>query len=188
VTLTYIDDSALLARIKASDREAFRGLFERFQPVLFRNTLYRVKDSDLAHDIVQETFVRLWVHRARLKPHLPLLPYLFRINANLVRDYYKWAAVRLRHAEGLAGARRQAADDPGELMDARMLEEEISRIINTHMPARVRTVFLLSRVEGKTNPEIARMLGSSPKTVENQLGHALRILRRRLRHMSIPGI
>jgi len=62
-----------------------------------------------------------------------------------------------------------------------MLQERISAIINEDLPAKCRNVFRLSRLEGKSNREIADLLGLSVKTVENQITRALKILRKRLK-------
>ena len=62
-----------------------------------------------------------------------------------------------------------------------MLQERISAIINEDLPAKCRNVFRLSRLEGKSNREIADLLGLSVKTVENQINRALKVFRKRLR-------
>src|SRR3989339_1158804 len=86
----------LLERLRDSDQEAFRLLFEKYQPVLFRYVLHSLHEADDAHDVVQETFVRVWDLRLSLKPDLPLLALLFRVSRNLVRDRAKHQAARKR--------------------------------------------------------------------------------------------
>ena len=62
-----------------------------------------------------------------------------------------------------------------------MIQEKMSDIITKHLSEKCRMVFLLSRFEGKSHQEIAELLGISVRTVENHVGHALNVLRRRLR-------
>jgi RNA polymerase sigma-70 factor (ECF subfamily) len=174
-------DDHLLGRVKASDMEAFRTLFEHFQPMLFRYVMYRVRDVDLAHDIVQETFVRVWEHRSRILPHLPFFPYVLRISGNLTKDHFKHTAVRARYEDQIPRPEQSVHDDPEMSFQLNTLEREIERVVNDHLAERCRSVFLLSRVEGKSNKEIADILGISVKTVENQIRHALAVLRKRLR-------
>jgi RNA polymerase sigma-70 factor (ECF subfamily) len=176
----------LIERVKASEMQAFKILFEEFQPVLFRNVLYQLRDPDLAHDIVQETFIRVWQHRSRLKPHLPFLPYLFRISGNLIKDHFKYKSVRTRYESDVPPPEKSEKDDPEAAFQVGALEEEIMNTVNKHLPERCRAVFLLSRIEGKSHAEIARILGIAPKTVENQIGYALVILRRKLAHYLSP--
>src|SRR5437016_4256167 len=89
-------EEQIIGRLRDSDEKAFRLLFEKYQPMLFRIVLHRLGDSDAAHDIVQETFVRLWDHRGSLRPSLHLLAYLLRISTNLVYDRAKHLNVRSR--------------------------------------------------------------------------------------------
>ncbi len=72
-------------------------------------------------------------------------------------------------------------DDPEGELHVSLLQDRISAIINEDLPVKCRNVFRLSRFEGKSNREIADLLGLSVKTVENQITRALRIVRKRLR-------
>ena len=53
----------LLQNVKNSDKAAFKQLFHQYYPTLFRFVVFRVHDEDLAEDIVQETFLRVWNNR-----------------------------------------------------------------------------------------------------------------------------
>lgn len=173
-------DKEIIERVRNSDKEAFRILFERFQPPLFRYVLYRLRDTDAAHDVVQDTFVRVWQHRWSLKPDAPFLPYVLRIGSNLVLDNVKYQEVRRRLEEEVPTIAASEQDDPEQCLHLTILEERVSEIVWTKMPERCREVFLLSRMEGMSNAEIAARLGVSVKTVENQITQALRTLRRHL--------
>ena len=63
-----------------------------------------------------------------------------------------------------------------------MLQEEIQRIVNERLPDKCRTIFILSRIEGKSNPEIAALLDLSVRTVENQIYRALKVLKKNLKN------
>lgn len=175
------NDEELVRQIHASDAEGFRLLFEKYQPTLFRNILFTVRDADLAHDVVQETFLRLWHHRARLDPGLPILPYLFRISSNIVRDLARHRNVRRRYEEDLPSLSPSAHDHPEDALQLNMLEERLAMIVETKLPEKCRQIFLLSRIEGMSYNEISAHLGIAVKTVENQIARALRILRRHLK-------
>ncbi len=176
--LTPIESDALLIeRLRVSDQEAFRLLFEKYQPILFRNVLHSLHDVDTAHDIVQETFVRVWTHRTSLQPNLPFLALLFRISRNLVLDHAKHQAVRKRLEPTVV---QTGGDDPDESLQRTLLEEKLAEVVRTKLPTKCREIFLLSRMEGMSHNEISEHLGISPKTVENQITRALKILRRHL--------
>ena len=175
-------DSELLRLVKTSDAEAFRELFERYQPLTFRHVLFLIRDTDAAHDIVQEAFLRIWNHRASLQPHLSFLAYALRIGENLVRDAARHRKIRERFADVLPPPHLSEGDDPLEALQLAQTREHIMAVIEQKLPSRCRMVFLLSRFEEKSNAEIAALLGVSVKTVENQIHHALKVLRRELGH------
>ncbi len=174
------NDRRLLAAVRASDVGAFRLVFEKYQPALFRAILARVRDEPLAHDIVQETFARVWEHRAKIQPRLPFFAYIFRIATNLLKDQARHTQARARLGGEAENALYPRAPLTDEQYEARELEEKIRTIVDTELGERCRMVFLLSRAGGKTNREIAAMLNLRLKTVENQITHALKILRRKL--------
>jgi RNA polymerase sigma-70 factor, ECF subfamily len=170
----------LMERVKDSDTEAFRVLFDRYQPIMFRQVLFSTRQADPAHDIVQETFVRIWARRASLRPHQSFLALALSICHNLVLDSVKHRKVRERLEEEVPRPALSEGDDPYEALQRSLLEEQLSMVINENLGERCRTVFLLSRFEEMTHREIAELLGVSPKTVENQINHALKVLRRKL--------
>ena len=174
-------DMLLMEKVRDSDAEAFRELFVRYQPILFRQTLFYTRQTDLAHDIVQETFVRIWERRASLQPHRSFLALSLSICHNLVLDAVKHRKVRERLEEAIPRPVPSENDNPHEALERTMLEEELTRVIRDGLGEKCRTVFLLSRFERMSNREIAELLGVSVKTVENQINHALKVLRRRLR-------
>jgi RNA polymerase sigma-70 factor (ECF subfamily) len=176
-----VSEEVLVSQVSEGNRDAFRLLFERFQPILFRAALYRVRDADRAHDLVQETFLRIWQHRSSLKAGHKFLPYAFRICDNLFRDALRHLKVRERLDAEIPSPAFSRDDDPEGALHVRLLEERISAIINEDLPVKCRNVFRLSRFEGKSNREIAGLLGLSVKTVENQITRALKILHKRLR-------
>ena len=174
-------DASLLEQVKASNGDAFRLLFEKYQPIVFRFVLHIIQDTETTHDIVQETFIRMWNHRATLRPELPILALLFHISRNLVRDHAKHHATRRKYQGEVPPSLQATADGPAETLQSNILEEKLSEAVRTKLPAKCREIFLLSRMEGMSNIEISQHLGISVKTVENQITRGLRILRRHLR-------
>jgi RNA polymerase sigma-70 factor (ECF subfamily) len=72
-------------------------------------------------------------------------------------------------------------DNPEEALQAADLQKKLISIINDDLPEKCRTIFLLSRYEKKSHREIADLLGLSLRTVEHQINHALKVVRRRLK-------
>ena len=170
----------LIERVKNSDKRAFQKLFYNFHDALFRLVVFKVKDSDLAEDISQETFLRVWKKRHSLIPEKSFFSLIARISTNLCYDHFRHSEVRNRHQDQLTYYGKSEFDDPEKVSQAKMLEEEIQKVVNEKLPAKCRSIFILSRMDRKTNQEIAEILDLSVRTVENQIYRALKILRKNL--------
>ena len=160
-------------RIAQGERSAMEQLFRQWYAPLCAFAVGYLKDSDKAEDLVQELFIRLWEDRARLEVHTSAKSYLY-------------AAVRNRCLNALAANKRTVrlspAHEPIEENGSpaeEVLTERAARVRAAveALPPERRKVFTLSRYEGLKYQEIADRLGSSVKTVENQMGSALRTLR-----------
>ena len=174
------NEKSLLQKIKQSDRNAFQQIFTKYHPILFRYIYYRIKNYSLAQDIVQETFLKVWLNRKSLQPRLSFFSYIVKISSNLVKDHYKHEQVRSKYKNSIPIIENSMNDDPDAALDFNLLEQQINTTVNNNLPEKCRTIFILSRVEGKSNQEIADLLNISKKTVENQLYHALKVLRTKL--------
>jgi len=175
-------EQLLLQRVKDSDKKAFHQLFSDFHDTLFRFVVYRVQDSDIAEDITQETFLRVWRTRESIQPKKSFFSLIARISTNLCYDHFRHMEVRNRHEDSLPEYGKSHFDDPEAVNDANILQEEIQRVVNTKLPDKCRNIFVLSRIEGKTNPEIAELLDLSIRTVENQIYRALKVMKKNLKN------
>jgi RNA polymerase sigma-70 factor (ECF subfamily) len=176
-------ENILIENIRHSDKESFKKLYLQYHPVLFRFVVSRVHDKDLAEDIVQDTFVKIWRIRKSLSPDKSFFSLIAKISSNLSRDYYKHEAVKLRSKENIAELYSQQSDTPEKSFETESTQEIILYIVHKNLPIKQRTVFLLSRIEGKTNQEIAEILGISLRTVENQLYRALQTLKKKIKRI-----
>jgi RNA polymerase sigma-70 factor (ECF subfamily) len=100
------------------------------------------------------------------------------VSQNLVRDLARHRSTRERLAREIPAPSPSEGDDPAEALHLRMLEQRIAEILNSRLGERCRTVFLMSRYEGKSHHEIAELLGITEKTVENQIARALKVLKK----------
>lgn len=144
--------------------------------VRYGNTF--LKDSDEAEDVVQQVFVSLWEKRARLDIHTSMRAMLYKAVQNACLNKIKQVKVRNAYAEDL-----KAATIPGEVSDPVQVSELNERIQQAleSMPEQCGRIFKMSRFEQLRYQEIADQLGLSVKTVENQMGKALKIVREELK-------
>jgi len=174
-------DSLLIQKIKQSDSDAFKKIYNKYHQILFKYIYYSSKDYALSQDIVQETFLKVWLNRKSLKPELSFLAYLFKICNNLIKDYYKKQQVREKHKGNIPSIKESEGDNPETALNISLLEEKINSVVTTHLPKKCRQIFILSRIDGKSNQEIADLLNITKKTVENQLNLALKTIRKKLK-------
>lgn len=167
-----------LGQLRSGDRSAMRSIFDQqYEPVC--KAIFRfVQDPGLTEDLAQEVFVRFWEKRENIQVDSNLPAYLRRMAVNEALAYLRKKTRYLADElpVQLPGQQVAAAD---EQLATEELSQRIAAAINT-LPPRCRAVFQLSRFEEKTYQEIADTLDISIKTVENQMGKALRILREKL--------
>lgn len=167
-----------LQDLSAGGDKAFEHLFKTHFKGLHGYACVLLKDTHLAEEIVQNVFVRLYEKSASIRIETTLEGYLYRSVYYECLNHRKHEKVRSVHRAYAARQQEQFSPEP-EGGAHRTLEERLHKALE-ELPEHCRTVFQLSRFEGLKYQEIARHLGISVKTVENQMGKALRILRLRL--------
>ncbi len=172
----------LLTDVKNSDKNALQQLFNQYHDTLYHFIVYRVHDDDLAQDIVQDTFLRVWNNREKLDPSKSFFSLIAKIGTNLCYDHFRHQEVRIRHKDTIPKPEQSHYDDPQGSHELNELQDEINRVVNEHLPEKCRDIFILSRIEGLANQDIANILNLSRRTVENQLYRALKILKKNLKN------
>jgi RNA polymerase sigma-70 factor (family 1) len=175
-------DLILLKKVKESDKNAFKELFFSYHDTLFRFVLYKIQDDDIAEDITQETFLRVWNTRHKLKPNKAFFSFIAKISTNLCYDHFRHVEVRRRHESLIPVDQNINTNKPEADILGSSLEKEIQKIVEHDLPEKCRQVFILSRVENLSNNEISKKLGISIRTVENQVYRAIKILRKKLKN------
>lgn len=167
-----------LGRLRTGDRSALRHIFDQqYEPVC--RVIFRfVQDPGLSEDLAQEVFVRFWQKRNDIQVDSNLPAYLRRMAANEALAYLR-KKTRYQADELPVHLPGQQAAPADEAYQATELAQRITQAVNS-LPPRCRAVFQLSRFEERTYQEIADELEISIKTVENQMGKALKIMREKL--------
>ena len=160
-------------RIRRGDQAAFESLFRAFAPGLCAFTARYVESAQVAEDIVQDLFLALWRKRETLAIEQSVATYLFTAARNRAINYLRHQRIARRWEGSVVGRiDTSTPSDEAELLEMLDLQDGIERL-----PARCRLIFTLSRQQGMSYREIADSLGLSVKTVEVQMGRALRALR-----------
>ncbi len=173
------NENNILEGIRNGDEAVFELVFRKYYPALCGYALKYLNDQDQAEEIVQELFFNLWKKRDRILITGSLEAYLFRAVRNASFNSLKHFVIRDQYKMENERNRIEDEGNPGDPMVALELQVRIDQCIDELPPER-RKVFMMSRYDGFKYREIAEKLGISVKTVEVQMGKALKDLRKAL--------
>ncbi len=155
----------------------FEGVFKAHFKNLHAYACGILKDDVTAEEMVQNVFYKLWERKEHISVEQSVTAYLYRAVHNECLNFLKHTKVKAAYQAHAAHTyQAQETTDPAT---QRELQQKIDVAIN-ELPEQCRTIFQLSRFEGLKYRAIANELGISVKTVENQMGKALRVLRSKL--------
>lgn len=157
--------------------QQFEEIYRENYPALRKAARHLIGDSDAAHDVVQDVFLRLWNKRDESDAILNPAAYLYKSVVNTSLNYIEQHKRRKPGAEPLS---LPSLDKSDSLVETKELRSKIGEAIDK-LPPQCRTIFILSRLEEKKNREIAALMNLSLKTVENQMGIALKKMRDELK-------
>ena len=172
-------DSEIIRRIRQGDKREFEQLFRSSYASLVRYAQTIVRDHDTSEEIVQELFFRLWQDRESLKIESSLRGYLFRSVHNRALHYIEHLRVVEKHAGEAAAVAETVSEPVTDAIYYSELQARVARVLE-RLPERCSEIFRLSRFEGLKYNEIAERLSVSMKTVEANMGRALKEFRKAL--------
>jgi len=172
-------DATIIQLLKRRDETGFEQVFKFYFKNLYRYALTIIQDHDQAEDIVQNVFYKLWDKMDSLNLPDSLAAYLYRAVYNESLNHLKHKKVKLTYQTHITRSMKGQTDGAHRKVMFSELERRLQKAIN-ELPEQCRTIFQMSRFEELRYLDIAQRLGISVKTVENQMGKALKLLRTRL--------
>jgi RNA polymerase sigma-70 factor (family 1) len=168
-----LTDNELAGEIKKSNKKALETFYFRYYKMLFHFTVSRLQDSEIAKEIIQEIFKRLWQNRKNINTKKSIKDYIFKIANNLVIDHYRKQQVQNTYFD-------RTSDLPEIDSNENLDFKTQLKIALEKLPEKCRTVFTLHHVKKYTYLEIAKMCSVSKKTVEKRMKTAIEMLRKQL--------
>jgi RNA polymerase sigma-70 factor, ECF subfamily len=160
---------------QSNSLEAFERFYRRFRPGLVHFASGIVQNADDAEEIVQDMFLAVWNKQEQLVFEDSLKNYMFTGVKNRCLNHIKKARLPFSDMPDDFAAPSLDANVMDK-MQARETEGKIQLLIEM-LPNKCRQVFLLSRIHELSYKEIAEIMDITPKTVENQIGLALKFLK-----------
>jgi len=179
----------LLEQVRKGDQKAFESLFRSYFGQLFNYAREILKDEDLAREMAEVAFVKLWENREKINIETSLRAYLFRSIYNQCINHFKHQKVRDKYAlffKHHIEPSHYSSDYSFEFPLSNILNKEIEHLIErsiSKLPQQCREIFIMSRYEDMRNDKIAETLGVSVSTVKTQISRALVKLRHDLQEV-----
>lgn len=165
--------------IRQGDEKSLESLFRAYFDDLCEFAQYHVGSSEAAEDLVQNIFCDLWDRRRSWRPKGTVQAYLYRAVRNKSLDWLKHQRVRRQWEGEQEAIRRPIHAGPEDLLQHTELVREMEQAV-ADLPERRRLVYTMIRHQNMSYAEVAAALNISKKTVENQMGRAMKFLRERL--------
>jgi len=175
-----VTEKIILGQIKDSNKIAFENIFKMYYAQLcsFANTF--VQDLDEAEEIVQELFFQFWQKRENIQIEISIKSYLYKATRNACLNFLKHQNIKNIYSESYKFENSEYFSDDYNSIETNELSENI-RITIEKLPSERKKIFLLVRFKNLKYKEVAEELKISIKTVENQMGSALKFLRSELK-------
>ncbi len=172
-------DEILSVELKANSQAAFQVIFRQHYDTVCKTIRRFIRENDTIEDLAQDVFVRFWERRHQIEIKTSIGAYIHRMAINEALSYLrKKKKFQQDNIENLSLPNKES--DTVQVMEGEELRLKIKKAIDC-LPPKCRTVFLLSRHEEMSYKQIAEKLEISIKTVENQIGKALKIMREQLK-------
>lgn len=172
------------------DDKAFEQMFKAHYKELHSYANVMLRDEDTAEEIVQSMFLKFWEKRELLNVQTSIKAYLYKCVYNDSLNYLKHQKVKTKYQDFAVYTMNDHHEAASSRVELTELQFKLQEALN-ELPEHCRTIFQMSRFEELKYREIAEQLDLSIKTVENQMGKALKILRLKLADfitLILPGI
>lgn len=174
-------DNALLELLKDQELNAFEEIYRRYWKRLYSMSYKRVQSREISEELVQDVFTSLWAARASVSIE-NLSAYLFTaVKYKVINHLAKEMSRRSYSKEQLATVHEDNSTEEAVLLDD--LNNALEKAIHK-LPAKRQMIFKLHRQENLSMKQVASQLGISEKTVENQYGKAMKMLKLNLKHFT----
>ena len=174
-----LNEDLLINRLQKREEAAFEQVFKTHFKNLHAYACSMLQDEMAAEEMVQNVFCKLWERNQNLSIEGSVAAYLYRAVHNESLNYLKHLKVRAEHQLYVVHSMKEGTESATRKMHLKELEAKLQKALND-LPEQCRTIFQMSRFEELRYREIAERLGLSVKTVEAQMGKALKILRTKL--------
>jgi RNA polymerase sigma-70 factor, ECF subfamily len=156
-------------------RQEFEDIFSTYYESLYGYAFSMIRDESYAKEIVSDVFYKLWLKKDSIRIDVSLAGYLYKSIYHGCMDNLKHNKIKKKYKNHVMN-QSTGVEDAANLAFKKDFEKNLHDALS-RLPEQSRTIFQLSRMEELSYRDIANRLGISTKTVETQMGRALKRLR-----------
>lgn len=175
-----IEERALLIRLREGEHAAFEKLYGQYKLLLLSNMLHVLKSAELAEEVLQDLFLKVWQNRENIDPDKSFRAYLFKISSNLMYDVFRKIAKDRRLQAHFLQAFEEAYTLEDDSLYSAEKKEELYKAIDLLPPQR-RKVYVLCKLEEKSYKEVSEALSISTAAVNDHIRKANLFLKEHFR-------
>nr|MBD3622931.1 RNA polymerase sigma-70 factor [Sunxiuqinia sp.] len=182
----FPEDSELIESLRKGDVDAFDMVYRKYAQKLYAFSLKYLKSVEEAEGLVQSVFLKVWENQQNLKKETSFKSYLFTIAYNEICNLFRRRKYQQQYAADAKATHPRFSDTSESQINYFSILQQVESII-AKLPEKQRSVFIKSRIEGKSTKEIASELGLSSGTVDNYISDTLKLIRTKLKgeHLSL---
>jgi RNA polymerase sigma-70 factor, ECF subfamily len=171
----------LVEQVAEGSEMAFERFFKTYFKSLYAYAFTVLQDEIMAEEMVQQVFYKIWEKKEQFGVHTSVKAFLYKAVYNECLNYLKHQKHKANHQNYVVYVNRNQVSDENTAMRVELSELQ-SRLQTalSELPEQCRTIFYMSRFDELKYREIAERMGLSVKTIEAQMGKALKILREKL--------
>jgi len=174
-----LPETSSMQSLLLGGEQEFERLFKEHFKSLYSYAFTILKNEAIAEETVQNVFYKVWEKKVPATIQTSLKAYLYKAVYHESLNYLKHRKIKARYQLHVMHQHKSHTDSDSRKIVVKELEEKLRDALNA-LPRQCRTIFQMSRFDGFKYQEIANELGISVKTVENQMGKALKQLRIKL--------
>jgi RNA polymerase sigma-70 factor (family 1) len=171
-----LHEKELLLQVAQGSETAFAELFNHYRGKVYSVGLLITHSSNIAEELVQDVFLKIWLKRNELPQITDVEAHLFVVTRNIAYDILRRIATQRKVYKEVY---KESASF-GNITDDALLEKVHAKVLQDAidlLPEKQRQVYLLTREEGLKRHEVAERLGIQPNTVKEHMGKALKNIR-----------
>lgn len=177
--LPIIDERKLLLQLREGDHGAFEEVYRKYSLVIYANILRMVRNENVADDLLQEVFLKIWEKRAEIDPDNSFKGYLFTCSKFLVLNFLRHISIERQVEYYLTSTRTELYTHIEENVFLKETDALLQQTL-AKLPSQRQKIYTLCKVERMSYAEVASLLGISTTTVQDHIVKANKYIKEQL--------